>query len=206
MADGKGPGQVVKLPEPRRTGPLSLEESIQSRRSVRDYRDAPLSLSEAGQLLWAAQGVTDLKGLRAAPSGGALYPLEVFLVAGNVTNLAPGVYRYAPKNHELHPVTMGDRRKDLCRAALNQEPVRRAPMTLVVAAVYDRITGKYGARGRRYAHIEAGHLAQNVQLQAVSLGLASAVMGAFEEERVLKALKLSGPDQPLYLLPAGKPR
>ena len=206
MADDSRPGQVVRLPEPRRTGPLSLEETIQNRRSVRDYRDAPLSLAEVSQLLWAAQGITDLQGHRTTPSGGALYPLEVFLVAGKVRDLAPGVYRYVPKNHELHLVTPGDRRKDLCLAALNQEPVHRAPVVFLLAAVYDRITGKYGARGRRYAHIEAGHVGQNVQLQAVSLGLASAVIGAFEEERVRKALTLTGPEQPLYLLPAGRPR
>lgn len=197
---------VIRLPEPRRQSNVSVESALQSRRSVREYRDEPLTLSDVSQLLWAAQGCTGPEGARAAPSAGALYPLEVYLVAGRVNDLASGIYRYRPQHHELVRVAEGDKRASLASAALDQDCVRNAAVTIVVAAVYERVTKKYGKRGVMYVHMEAGHAAQNVHLQAVSLNLGTVAVGAFEDEPMKKLLTLPAEEQPLYLLPVGRPR
>ena len=197
---------VIRLPEPRRQSNVSVESALQSRRSVREYRDEPLTLSDVSQLLWAAQGFTGPEGARAAPSAGALYPLEVYLVAGRVNDLASGIYRYRPQHHELVRVAEGDKRASLASAALDQDCVRNAAVTIVVAAVYERVTKKYGQRGVMYVHMEAGHAAQNVHLQAVALNLGTVAVGAFEDEPVKKLLTLPTEEQPLYLLPVGRPR
>jgi SagB-type dehydrogenase family enzyme len=209
------PRAALPLPRPRLDGPLSLEQAIAQRRSVRDYRDAPVTLAEAAQVLWAAQGVTDAAGgLRAAPSAGALYPLEVFLVARRVDGLTGGAYRYVPQSHALEPLLgqsagtasgLGDDplHERLHRAALSQSAVREAPAVLVIAAVFERTTGKYGERGRDYVIMEAGHAAQNVCLQAVALGLGSVVIGAFDEQEVVRIVGLAADELPLYLVPFG---
>ncbi len=197
---------ILKLPEPRREGKLSVESALQARRSVREYRNEPLTLGNVSQLLWAAQGITSPDGRRTAPSAGALYPLEVYLVAGNVTNLPAGTYRYQPRGHALVRIATGDLRPRLASAALNQHWAREAPVVLVIAAAYPRTMGKYGGRGVRYADLEAGHAAQSVCLQAVSLDLGAGLIGAFDDDRVKKLLDMPAEEQPLYLLPVGKPR
>jgi SagB-type dehydrogenase family enzyme len=196
--------QRIPLPEPAPTSGTSIEEALRTRRSVRDFPPIPLKLAEVSQLLWAAQGITNPQGLRAAPSAGALYPLEVYLVAGDVDNLAAGVYKYEPRRHELRLVIVGDKRTDLYRAALQQETIRDAPAALVFGAVYERTTQKYSERGRQYVHMEVGHAAQNVVLQAVSLKLGTVVMGAFNEERVREALSMTDEVVPLYIMPIGR--
>jgi SagB-type dehydrogenase family enzyme len=197
---------VIALPYPRTDSDTSLEAALLGRRSVRSYQDEPLILAEIGQLLWAAQGVTDpARGYRTAPSAGALYPLEVYLIAGKVEGLPPGVYRYGPGAHNLTPVKTGDQRDALYEAALRQAPVRQAPAVLVIAAVTERTTGKYGERGIRYVHMEAGHAAQNALLQAVALGLGAVVIGAFEDDDVRQVTGMPAAEQPLYLVPVGKP-
>jgi SagB-type dehydrogenase family enzyme len=198
--------QGLELPEPRLDGDVSLEASIRERRSVREFSDRPLSLADAGQLLWAAQGVTSRDGGRTAPSAGALYPLELYLVAGNVESLPAGLYRYEPRVHRLQHLVDGDLRKALGQAALGQAWVRRAPAVLVIAAVYERSERKYGQRARRYARIETGHVAQNVYLQAVALGLGTVIVGAFEDAEVRQVLGLPADHAPLALMPAGHPR
>jgi SagB-type dehydrogenase family enzyme len=184
--------------------PTSLEEALLKRRSVRSYRENPLTLAEAGQLLWAAQGITGAGGLRTAPSAGALYPLEILLVAGEVEGILPGVYRYHPPDHTLTRIREGDLRKDLSAAALGQAAVEMAPAVLAITAVYGRTTGKYGERGIRYVHMEAGHCAENVQLQAVSLDLGTVTIGAFDDRRVGEVLGLDPEETPLYLIPVGR--
>jgi SagB-type dehydrogenase family enzyme len=196
--------KTVKLPKPRTRGDVSLEETLRTRRSWREFKRAPLTLEEISQLLWAAQGLTHPEGMRTAPSAGALYPLEIYVVAGRVTGLDPGVYQYRPYGHKLKPVAEGDRRKDLARVALDQEAVGSAPAVVVFTAIYRRTTQKYGQRGIRYVHIEAGHAAQNVCLQATALGLGSVVIGAFEDSDVRGVLGISRQEQPLYLLPVGR--
>ena len=198
--------QNIYLPAPDLEGETSLEDTLHRRRSVREYTVDPLNLSEISQLLWAAQGITDPTGKRTAPSAGALYPLEIYLVAGKVDGLAPGVYRYIPAEHALVRVLERDPRNEIYAAALSQDAINDAPAVLVIAAVYERTAGKYGGRGDRYVHMEAGAAAQNIYLQAESLNLGTVFIGAFHDDQVKKALQLQGQEQPLGLLPVGKVR
>lgn len=193
-------GKVIKLPPPRLTGELSLEECICRRRSVRRFSPRELTLEEVSQLLWAGGGITDPSyELRAVPSAGALYPLEIYPV------MKDGVYRYDPSQHSLTCIKAGDIRDDLMLACLHQSFVRQVPLSVVIAVVYERIMWKYGDRGIRYAHIEAGHVAQNIHLEAVALGLGSVPVGAFRDERVQRVLSLPQDHQPVYILPIGHP-
>ncbi|HXZ92849.1 MAG TPA: SagB/ThcOx family dehydrogenase [Burkholderiales bacterium] len=197
---------AVELPQARRDSGYALERALAARRSVREFRDAPLRLEELAQLVWAAQGEVAGGPRRTAPSAGALYPLELFVVAGSVQGLAAGVYRYQPATHQLASVAAGDRRGALAAAALAQSWIGDAPAILVVAGVERRTTARYGARGVRYVHMEAGHAAQNVLLQAVALGLGGTVVGAFSDSAVKAVVALPGEAQPLYLIPVGRPR
>ena len=202
MADEK---EKVILPKPRYKSNISVEEAISKRRSVRSYLDKSLELEEISQLLWAAQGITDdKKKFRAAPSAGALFPLEVFLVIGNVSLLEDGIYRYDPFNHEITKLKEGDYRNDLSLAALGQSCVKNSAISIVFAGVYDRITRKYGERGIRYTYMEAGHAAQNVYLQAEALGLGTVVVGAFIDDKVKDVIGMKEEETPLYILPVGK--
>ncbi len=196
----------IALPAPALTGRLSVEAALQARRSVRSYTDRPLALAELGQLLWSAQGISGAGGLRTAPSAGALYPLEVYVAVGVVTGLAAGVYRYRPHNHRLEPFSAGDPRAALSAAALGQRWVARAPASVVLAAVPERTTRRYGRRGVMYVHMEVGHAAQNLLLQAVALGLGSVAVGAFDDPRVVEVLALRGDERPMMILPAGHRR
>ncbi|MBM2815387.1 MAG: Nitroreductase [Ignavibacteria bacterium] len=194
----------IKLPEPKYDGNTSVEQALLKRRSDREYKDESLTLTEISQLLWAGQGITDTRGFRTAPSAGALYPLELYVVAGKVNNLPDGIYKYEPQKHELVMVIEGDKRSELCNAALDQPSVKEAAAVIVFSAVYERTTGKYGERGIRYVHIEVGHAAQNIFLQAVSLNLGAMVIGAFDDEEVKKIMNIPEREQPLYILPVGK--
>jgi len=195
---------VIKLPGPKYDSDVSLEENLAKRRSVRDYTDEQLTMEEVSQLLWAAQGMTSDRGFRTAPSAGALYPLEVYLVAGHVKGLTTGVYHYNPKKHELLMVAEGDMRSRLAAAALGQSPVNNGAVSLVFTAVYGRTTGKYGDRGIRYVLMEIGHSAQNVCLQATAMGLGSVTIGAFYDKEVGRLLNLSEEEEPLYIIPIGR--
>ncbi len=196
---------TIRLPSPRVDSNFSVERALQQRRSVRDFSNAALNLGEVAQLLWSAQGITRPDGLRAAPSAGALYPLEILLAAGNVTGLAPGVYRYSPAGHSLSAIAAGDRRSALAQGALGQQWMQRAPAILVFCAAEKRTTRKYGSRGISYIYIEVGHAAENVFLQAQALGLGAAVVGAFDERQIAPVLQLPGEQKPLYLMPVGRP-
>ena len=204
--DSKGSiNEKIKLPEPKYDSSASIEQALLERRSVRAYKDEPLTLTEVAQLLWSAQGITGSKrGFRTAPSAGALFPLEVYVVIGNVEGIAEGVYKYKPHKHELVKVRSGDVRDKLAAAALGQTCVREGAIVIVFSAVYERTTQKYGDRGVRYVHMEAGHAAQNVCLQAVSLNLGTVVVGAFRDDEVSKILNLPDEERPLYILPVGK--
>lgn len=197
------PSGAIALPQPVMDGTMSLEKALQERRSVRQYAALPLSLSDLSQLLWAAQGVTGAGGKRTAPSAGALYPLELSAIAGKVTGLAAGVYAYDPRRHELKRIADGDARDALSGAAFGQPSIRNAPAVIALFARYERTTVKYGERGIRYVHMEAGHAAQNVQLQAVARRLGTVVIGAFDDEGVRKVLRLTDREHPLYLIPIG---
>lgn len=195
---------AIKLPAPVHDGNMSIEKALAGRRSVREFKDAPLDIAEVSQLLWAAQGITDRDGFRTAPSAGALYPLEVYVAAGNVKGLTPGIYKYKPVDHELTPVKEGDARAALSDAALGQSAIKYGAVVIIIAGVYERATVKYPA-GEKYVHMEAGHSAQNVYLQAHALGLGTVAVGAFYDDKVEKAAGMSENERPLYLMPVGRP-
>ncbi len=194
----------VKLPSPAYESSTSVEQALLQRRSVREYKDESISIAQVSQLLWAAQGITEpAKGLRTAPSAGALYPLEVYVVVGNVRELEPGAYRYHPHQHELERVREGDVRAELCSAVLKQPSASRAAIIVVFFAVYERTTTKFGDAGIRYVHMEVGHAAQNLYLQAVSLKLGAGIVGEFPTEKVKRVLNAQENEQPLYIMPVG---
>lgn len=197
--DVSGTGEV-ELPPPREKGPLSLEEVLWLRRSVRQFADLPVSLEAMGQILWSAQGITDLPDHRTAPSAGALYPLLLYVATED------GVSTYIPERHSLAPAKAGDPRRRLYRAALEQEAILEAPLTIAIAASYPKTTHKYGPeRGVRYVHIEVGHVAQNIMLQAAAQGLGCVPLGAFNDDLVNDALGLPETETALYLVPVGVP-
>jgi SagB-type dehydrogenase family enzyme len=195
---------TIELPKPKYDSNVSIEKALFERRSTREYKDQPLNLTDLSQLLWAAQGITDPKGLRTAPSAGALYPLKVYVVVGDVINISDGIYRYDPGEHELLRIAEGDHRKELYEAALRQDSIRDGKMVIVLSAIYETTASKYGERGKIYVHMEAGHAAQNICLQAVSLNLGVVTVGAFSDEPVKEVMKMPMDETPLYLIPVGK--
>ena len=194
----------IALPEPRYDSETSVERALLQRRSVREYSPEALTLVEISQLLWAAQGITNARGNRTAPSAGEIYPLRVFLVAGEVSGIEAGVYSYEPEGHELQFLIEGDRRSQLGDAALNQTPVGDAPAVIVITGDFDRTAARYGDRGRQYVYIESGSAAENVYLQAFSLDLGAVFIGAFEDDEVGKVLQLAANEHPLGLIPIGR--
>ncbi len=191
---------------PRTSGPVSVEEALARRRSIREYADEPLTMDQVMQLLWAAQGITNaVYGFRTAPSAGGTYPLEIYVVTkpSGVVGLEAGIYRYEPREHALIRMISGDFSGQLMAAALDQEWVGAAPVNLVITAVLERTTGKYGERGVRYVWQETGHAAQNVYLQAVALGLGNVVIGGFHDTEVQRILELSDLEKPAYVIPVG---
>lgn len=192
----------IQLPKPITQGKISLEEAILKRRSQRAFAQKDLNLGQISQLLWSAQGITGEKtgfSFRAAPSAGALYPMEIYLLSKD------GLFHYLADGHKLDILSKKDLRKNLRDAALGQNSVAQAAIDIVICAVYSRVTGKYGERGIRYAHFEAGHIAQNIHLQAVALGLGSVPVGAFSDELVKRILSLPKDAEPLYIIPLGYP-
>ena len=197
--------EIILLPKPKYTSNTSIEEALNKRRSVRDYKKDPLSLAEVAQILWSAQGITDKSDqLRTAPSAGALYPLEIYLSAANVKDLAAGVYKYNPQNHTLKKILAGDKRIEISNASLRQESIESSSALVIIAAIYERTSVKYGKRTERYVNMEVGHVGQNIYLQAVSLGLGTVMIGAFEDAKLKKVLGLPADEFPLAVYPIGK--
>jgi SagB-type dehydrogenase family enzyme len=194
----------IVLPTPTYNSATSVEEALHRRRSIREYQEGALSLVEVSQLLWAAQGITHGDSRRTVPSAGALYPLEVYLLAGDVEGLPAGLYKYQPQEHSITLKAGGDYRRKLCDAAQNQEMILDAPASIVVSGIFARTTVKYHKRGEQYVHNEVGAVAQNLHLQAESLGLGTVFIGAFSDEQVSKALNLPEQEQPLAIFPFGR--
>lgn len=190
------------LPAPNFDGKISVEKAIKSRRSIRSYKQDSLTLAQVSQLLWAAQGITSNDGFRTAPSAGATYPLEIYLVVGKVTDLTSGIYKYLNKDHAIIKIGDGDKRAELSEAALSQEWIKEAPIAIVACGIYER-TKKYGASAPKYVHMEAGCVAENVYLQAVALGLGTTFVGAGEEEKIASVLHLDKNEHALCILPVG---
>ena len=196
----------MKLPQPKKEGTVSVEQAIQQRRTVRAFDPKPLELDQLSQLLWSAQGLTGRRGFkRAVPSAGALYPMEVYAAVGvhGVHRMEAGVYHYDTAGHTLALIVDRDLRGDIARAALSQMWMAEAPLILVMTAAYHRETGKYGERGVRYALIEAGHVGQNLFLQAEALGLKTGIVGAFHDTRLAEVLMLPAQNTPLLIMPVG---
>ena len=200
------------LPSPKIESTVRVEEALANRRSHRHFQNRALSAEQLSQILWAAYGITEPMpghqqlrgGLRTTPSAGALYPLEIYVVAGNVTGIETGVYKYISQEHKIIRIIDKDIREELSAAALGQAMVREAPVTVVYSAVFRRTTGIYGERGReRYVFIELGHSAQNIYLQAEALHLGTCAIGAFADSKVSELLQLSAEEEPLYLMPVG---
>jgi SagB-type dehydrogenase family enzyme len=195
----------IKLPKSNIKGKMSVEEALAKRRSVRDYKSDPLALEQLSQLLWAGQGITAHDFFRAAPSAGAAYPLELFVIASKVEGLDAGIYHYNVKEHSLSLHKEGDLKEKLgTTAAFNQKCISEAPACISICAVYERTMKTYGKRGERYVPIDTGHAAENIALQAVALGLATVMVGAFEDKKVSEILSLSDEMKPMYIIPIGK--
>ena len=206
-------GSIIYLPMPSLDGATSVERALANRRSIREYTEDPVTLSELSQILWAAYGITETRyGFKTTPSAGATYPLEVYAVIGEngvVTPegefVEPGSYRYYPHSHALSIVKRGDLVRDLYEAALEQEWVLEAPVNLVFTAVFERTTRRYGKRGERYVWIEVGHASQNVYLQATALGLATVAIGAFYDDRVKRIIGAGESERVLYIMTLARP-
>ena len=202
----RGKEHQMNLPKPILKGDVSVEQAIKHRRTIRSYKSKPLTLEQLSQILWAAQGITGNRGYkRSAPSGGALYPMDIYAIVGDngVKGLKAGIYHYDPHQHAALLITEGDLRKDVAKAALSQMWMARAPLNLVITSEYSRIMSKYGSRGERYAMIEAGHIGQNIFLQAEALGLRAGIVGAFHDKGVNRVMKINRAHEPLLIMPVG---
>ena len=198
IAQGKGSGEPFKLPPPRYESEVSVEKALLERRSIRSYKEEPLTLNDLSQILWAAQGITEpKKGLRTAPSPRAQFLIEVYVLPGNVTNLPPGAYKYQTQGHELVKIADGDKKAELFKA-VGQASIKNAPAVLVFSGLSEK------TQRPAWMYLEAGHAAQNVYLQAVSLKMGGVVIGGFKDEDVRKVLSLLEKEQPLYIMPIGK--
>ncbi|MBP1726570.1 MAG: nitroreductase [Deltaproteobacteria bacterium] len=210
LASSAGYAEDLSLPPPSRKGTLSVEEALSSRRTHRSFQGRALTLKQLSQILWAANGVTAVRPgrqLKTAPSAGATYPIDIYAVVGEggVESMAPGVYHYRPESHSLRPVTSGDVRTQVAAACLRQMWMAPAPLLIVITGEYGRCSAKYGPRGVTYTQIEAGHVGQNVFLQAEALFLKAGIVGAFEREDLGKTLHIPAAHEPLLVMPVGYP-
>jgi SagB-type dehydrogenase family enzyme len=196
-------GKTIQLPSPDREGSMSVEKAISDRRSIRQYTTDPLSLETVSQTMWACQGITHDGWGRAAPSAGATYPLEIYLVVNRVEGLKPGLYHYLIQTHALKILKIQDLGQALSDAALGQSMIREAAFNIIIAADYERTATRYGSRAQRYVHIEVGHVGQNIYLQTEALGLGTVAVGAFDDQKVQHLLGIE--EAVLYLMPVGKP-
>ena len=193
----------IALPAPDISLGIPLNSAMQLRRSYRQFATKPISLDILSQLLWSAQGINHPSGFRTVPSAGALFPLEIYIVVGNVDDLPAGIYHFEPVSNSLHLVIEKDQRKQLALAAHGQNSINQAAITLVITGIIRRTEKKYGQRAKQYVHIEAGNASQNIYLQATSLKLGTVFIGAFSDKKVKRVLQLSSDHEPLGLMPVG---
>jgi len=197
-------GSTMSLPKITDEAEIGLDEALRLRRSLRTFAPDAIDLKAAAALLWAAHGVS-AQGHLTVPSAGALYPLEIYLVADHIEGLHAGIYRYNYRDHALEALLKGTVLKALASACFSQNWVSRAAAAIIITAVYERTTRKYGSRGERYVHLEAGHAAQNIYLKAAALGLGTTEVGAFDDNAVKRVLGLPPQVAPLAIMPVGKP-
>ena len=173
---------MVKLPEVKGVRGIPLEEAIEKRRSRRRYKGGSLSLEELSRLLFYSYGITGERGFRASPSAGALYAIDVYVAVNNVDGLKEGIYLYMPEEHSLDVRREGRFGIEMTESALGQRMLRDAQVVIALVAVPERMEWRYGERTTRYITLEAGHIAQNIYLEATSLGLGACAIVAFDDE------------------------
>ena len=202
--------KVVPLPEPVVEDGPGLWEVLRRRRSVREFADVPLSMEELSQVLWAAQGITARVygyDLRTAPSAGALYPVETYLVVHRVDGLDAGVYHYAVPWHRLECLKAGDFRRQIAEALLGQGMAADAGIVFVWTAVTARSKAKYAERAYRYIYLDAGHIGAHVALAAEALALGSCAIGALFDDLVNDIIGVDGVEETVvYATVVGKRR
>ncbi len=190
-------------------GGMPLWEAINRRRSIRNFKSKPMARNDLSQLLWSTQGIThEAVGFefRAAPSAGALYPVETYLAAHNIEEIEPGIYHYGVRNHELEQLEKGDFRESVARAALDQDMAFSANVVFIWTAVFQRSKWKYNQRAYRYVYLDAGHIAQNLALAAVSLNFGTCQIGALYDEEVNALLGIDGEEESVvYMTVVGQP-
>jgi len=199
---------VVKLPPPKTEGTVSVEQAIKQRRTVRSFSARTLDLNQLSQLVWATHGITGKNGFkRAAPSAGALYPMDLYAVVGqnSVAQIDAGVYHYEPKGHLLSLVATSDLRDGVARVSYSQMWIAKAPLSIIITSEYKRAAVKYKERGVRYAMIEAGHMGQNLFLQAEAMGLKAGIVGSFHDKKLIGVIRISPSHEPLLIMPIGYP-
>lgn len=197
---------VVKLPAPRTDGGISVEKALSERRSIRSFKNESLTIDEISQLLWAAQGITDDKGHRTSPSAMASYPLEIYLLAGNITGLPAGVYHYSPEGHNVSTVALGDKISDLFGTSMNGKADWRAsaPAIFIVTGVFERVNKVPGQDLSRFVHVEAGTASENLLLEVVSLGLGATYTAGFDANKTRECLGLVSGQDPIAVIPVGR--
>jgi len=198
-----GENKMIKLPKPSTKSDVSLEETLASRRSVRQYKATALDMAKISQLLWAGQGITNSRNFRTAPSAGATFPLDLYILIGISDTISPGLYRYYPEEQALALIREGDLRTDLAAVALNQPMVKKAPVTIIFSATYSKTTSRYGDRGVMYVHNEVGHAAQNIYLQCETLGLGTVAIGAFDDDKANRFMEFPQGKEVVYMMPVG---
>lgn len=204
-------GGKMKLPQPETKGKISVEKAISERKSIRNFKNSPISLTQLSQIAWVAAGkkvdaVTT--ATRTYPSAGGIYPINLYIVVSRVKDLEKGIYKYFPEAHEVKLIKKGSFNNLLSQAALGQYSVKSASVNLVFTANYSKTARRYGKRGEvRYVHMDLGHAAENVYLQVEALGLGTVSVGAFNDEKVEEVMGLKDSAQsPIYIMPVGKPK
>ncbi|MGM0607835.1 MAG: SagB/ThcOx family dehydrogenase [Candidatus Muiribacteriota bacterium] len=195
----------ISLLPPATDGNISLEKAINNRRSIREYSDKGLTLENISQLAWASQGITgEQMPFRAAPSAGALYPLEIYFSITQTDGVKDGIYKYQVEQHSLKLVNEGDYREKLSEYGFGQKALKDAPVTIIITGVYERTTRRYGSRAEMYVHMEAGHVGQNIYLQCEALSLATVAIGSFDEDKLKNIIgEIKNNETPLYMFPVG---
>lgn len=188
--------KAIQLSVPRLSGPVSFEQALATRRSVRQFTGQPFNFVQIGQLAWAGQGITEpQKGFRTAPSAGAIYPIKLYFATDQ------GLFVYNPKGHRLEKTL----EPDIRGALAGQEAVAKAGCDIIIAGSQSKLAARFSDKAKEYMLLEAGHIAQNIQLQAVCLELGSVVIGGFDANQVHKVCKLPKDMEPLLIISVGYP-
>lgn len=195
----------IQLPSFEPSQPMTLDAALNKRKSIRDFKAKPISKGQLSYLLWASTGIQRIEHgceFRTAPSAGALYPIETYVIANDVRKLEPGVYHYSVKAHQLEELKRGDIRRAITATALGQRMCATAGAVFVWSAVFERSKWKYGQRAYRYVYLDAGHIAENLMLAAASLSLGCCEIGALFDDQVNAIVGIDGDEESTVLMAA----